>query len=66
MLDKNESTKKNAFILLRKLKNQINNELGRQVIIELSMGMTNDYELAILEGSTMVRVGTGLFGARNY
>ena len=63
---KNESTKKNAFVLLRKLKNQINNELGRQVIIELSMGMTNDYELAILEGSTMVRVGTGLFGARNY
>ena len=32
----------------------------------LSMGMTNDYEVAIEEGSTMVRVGTGLFGARNY
>ena len=32
----------------------------------LSMGMTNDYEVAIEEGATMVRVGTGSFGARNY
>ncbi len=32
----------------------------------LSMGMTHDYEVAIEEGATMVRVGTGIFGARNY
>ena len=32
----------------------------------LSMGMTGDYMVAIEEGSTMVRVGTGIFGARNY
>lgn len=32
----------------------------------LSMGMTNDYKLAIEEGSNMVRIGTGIFGARNY
>lgn len=32
----------------------------------LSMGMTNDYEVAIEEGSTMIRVGTGIFGARDY
>ncbi|MBO5426733.1 MAG: YggS family pyridoxal phosphate-dependent enzyme [Lachnospiraceae bacterium] len=32
----------------------------------LSMGMTNDYEVAIEEGATMVRVGTGIFGERNY
>ena len=63
---KNESIKKNAFVLLRELKNQINKEVGFQTLKELSMGMTNDYELAIQEGSTMVRVGTGLFGARNY
>lgn len=31
----------------------------------LSMGMTNDYEVAIEEGATMVRVGTGIFGQRN-
>lgn len=32
----------------------------------LSMGMTNDYKVAIEEGATMVRVGTAIFGARNY
>lgn len=32
----------------------------------LSMGMTKDYQVAIEEGSTMVRVGTAIFGARNY
>lgn len=37
------------------------------VIMEtLSMGMTNDYEVAIEEGATMVRVGTGIFGERHY
>lgn len=33
---------------------------------ELSMGMTGDYEVAIEEGATYVRVGTGIFGNRNY
>ena len=32
----------------------------------LSMGMTNDFEVAVEEGATMVRVGTGLFGVRDY
>ena len=32
----------------------------------LSMGMTNDYDIAIEEGATHVRVGTAIFGARNY
>ena len=32
----------------------------------LSMGMTGDYMVAIEEGATIVRVGTGIFGARNY
>lgn len=32
----------------------------------LSMGMTGDFEIAIEEGATMVRVGTGIFGERNY
>ncbi len=32
----------------------------------LSMGMTNDYEVAVEEGATMVRVGTAIFGARDY
>ncbi len=33
---------------------------------ELSMGMSGDYEIAIEEGSTMIRVGSAIFGARNY
>ncbi|MDD3744985.1 MAG: YggS family pyridoxal phosphate-dependent enzyme [Anaerostipes sp.] len=32
----------------------------------LSMGMTNDYQVAIEEGATMIRVGTGIFGERDY
>ncbi len=32
----------------------------------LSMGMTHDYKVAIEEGATMIRVGTGIYGARNY
>ena len=32
---------------------------------ELSMGMTNDYETAILEGATIVRIGTAIFGERS-
>lgn len=32
----------------------------------LSMGMTGDYEVAIEEGASFVRVGTGIFGERNY
>lgn len=32
----------------------------------LSMGMSGDYKIAIQEGSTMVRIGSGIFGARNY
>ncbi|WP_299821672.1 YggS family pyridoxal phosphate-dependent enzyme [uncultured Pontibacter sp.] len=33
---------------------------------EISMGMTSDWKLAIAEGSTMIRVGSGIFGNRNY
>ena len=33
---------------------------------ELSMGMTGDFEVAVEEGATMIRVGTAIFGARNY
>lgn len=44
-----------------KMKNIDNVHMG-----VLSMGMTGDYEVAIEEGATMVRVGTGIFGERNY
>ncbi|MFH5836373.1 YggS family pyridoxal phosphate-dependent enzyme [Proteiniclasticum sp. C24MP] len=42
------------------------NESERFTMEILSMGMSSDYEAAMLEGSTMVRVGTGIFGSRNY
>ena len=61
-----EKTIRKSFKLLRKLKDDINSELGEYKIKDLSMGMTNDFEIGVQEGSTMVRVGTGLFGARNY
>ncbi|MDD2446585.1 MAG: YggS family pyridoxal phosphate-dependent enzyme [Tissierellia bacterium] len=32
----------------------------------LSMGMTNDYEIAVEEGANLIRIGTGIFGSRNY
>ena len=35
-------------------------------IYTLSMGMSGDYPIAIEEGSTMVRIGSSIFGARNY
>ncbi|MDO4312891.1 MAG: YggS family pyridoxal phosphate-dependent enzyme [Eubacteriales bacterium] len=55
------------FQRLRKLAVDIDEKKSDNVNMSiLSMGMTNDYEVAIEEGATMVRVGTGLFGARNY
>ena len=50
-------------LMLDKLKKKAQNNAPCDV---LSMGMTNDYEIAIEEGSTMVRVGTAIFGERNY
>ena len=56
-----------VFANLHKLSVDINEKNIDNVYVNiLSMGMTNDYEVAIEEGATMVRVGTGIFGARNY
>ena len=52
-----------AFRTCRKLFEQARGLVGDQFSI-LSMGMSDDYRLAIEEGSTMVRIGTGLFGPR--
>ena len=54
------------FRRLRELRDSLN-ELGlRNVALdELSMGMTHDYRVAVAEGSTLVRVGTALFGPRS-
>ncbi|MBR4831686.1 MAG: YggS family pyridoxal phosphate-dependent enzyme [Butyrivibrio sp.] len=52
---------------LRELKDQVNSLAIPGVHMDtLSMGMTGDYEVAIEEGATFVRVGTGIFGERDY
>ncbi len=51
------------FAYLRKLRQQLNEEFNLN-LAHLSMGMSGDLEAAILEGATMVRVGTDIFGAR--
>ena len=61
---KNKQKTREAFVTLRKLKETINAELGVERLTHLSMGMSGDFEVGIEEGSTMVRLGTALFGAR--
>jgi pyridoxal phosphate enzyme (YggS family) len=54
------------FNTLRQLRDQIRNESIPHVSMdELSMGMTGDFEVAIQEGATLVRIGTAIFGERN-
>lgn len=53
-----------CFAETRGLRDRLEGVLGR-ALPELSMGMSGDYEMAIAEGSTMVRIGTALFGARD-
>ncbi|MEN8155066.1 MAG: YggS family pyridoxal phosphate-dependent enzyme [Acidobacteriota bacterium] len=53
------------FIKLRELKDEINGMgLKNFDIKDLSMGMSNDYEVAIEEGATILRIGTAIFGRR--
>ena len=47
------------------MKNNLNKSLPLNPLKELSMGMSNDYEIAIEEGATQIRLGTVLFGPRN-
>jgi pyridoxal phosphate enzyme (YggS family) len=55
------------FIRLRELRDTLESEqpgcLGRR---DLSMGMSHDFEVAIREGATIVRIGTSIFGSRHY
>ena len=58
---------RNVFRTLYELKEDIKGRNYKEVNMDfLSMGMTHDYEIAIEEGSNMIRVGTGIFGKRNY
>jgi pyridoxal phosphate enzyme (YggS family) len=51
-----------TFVLLRKLRDQLRSELGTpDALPQLSMGMSNDFEVAVEEGATLVRLGSVLF-----
>jgi len=63
---KEEAVLRRSFGRLYELREQCWSRFPDLGLIELSMGMTNDYQIAVEEGSTMVRIGTGLFGARTY
>ena len=62
----NKEQIRNEFKHLAGLKDELNKlDLPNNVKMqELSMGMTNDYKIALEEGSTMIRIGTAIFGAR--
>lgn len=63
----NAEENRQYFAKLRELSVDINSKnIDNVTMHHLSMGMTGDYEVAIQEGATMVRVGTGIFGERNY
>jgi len=53
-----------AFKKLRNLKEELNKQSPGRPLSELSMGMTGDFEIGIEEGSTMIRIGTAIFGER--
>jgi pyridoxal phosphate enzyme (YggS family) len=54
-----------AFAQLRKLRDELRGSPGGEHLEELSMGMTGDFEVAIEEGASIVRVGTAIFGPRS-
>ena len=66
VIPKNTKDSKLTEISFAKTK-QIAIELNKSFkgVSEISMGMSNDFELAIKNGSTMIRIGTGIFGERN-
>ena len=62
--DLGEASTRKIFEKIRMWRDQLQKELGAQEINELSMGMTADYQWAIQEGATMLRLGTAIFGPR--
>jgi pyridoxal phosphate enzyme (YggS family) len=62
-LSANPETARRAFASLREIRDRLASESGAR-LAELSMGMSGDLDSAIAEGSTIVRVGSALFGAR--
>ena len=66
LLSAEASRVRDCFILLRELRERLRQDAPARIALEeLSMGMSGDYEIAIEEGATVVRVGQAIFGARD-
>ena len=64
-LDKlDEKAKDKEIKAIKKKVDELNKKFSS--VTELSMGMTNDYKIAIEEGATFLRIGSAIFGERNY
>ena len=63
---KDESLIRKSFSTLRNLSEKIKTQYPDLPLTELSMGMSGDFQIAVEEGSTLVRVGTAIFGERDY
>lgn len=64
--DASEAELRKYFGSLRDAFNKYNKEIPNLSMDYLSMGMTHDFEIAIEEGANIVRVGSGIYGERNY
>ncbi len=65
--EENSEDARRYFATLRELRDKINEmEIEGIQLTELSMGMSHDFEVAIEEGATIIRVGTAIFGKRQY
>jgi uncharacterized pyridoxal phosphate-containing UPF0001 family protein len=62
-LSENPEDARPSFRLLRELRDEVEGDGHRMP--QLSMGMTNDFEVAIEEGATLLRIGTAIFGPRD-
>lgn len=56
-----DSIIRNTFRGLRELKDELNHKIFKGTLTELSMGMSNDYKIALEEGATIIRIGSKLF-----
>lgn len=69
ILDSDEARVRRCFQILRELREQLRSQIQAEALVgirmdELSMGMLGDFEIAIEEGATIVRVGQAIFGPR--
>jgi pyridoxal phosphate enzyme (YggS family) len=62
----NPDISRKEFSILRNIRENLNKKFNTEKFVNLSMGMSNDYAIAIQEGSTYIRIGTSIFGYRKY